>query len=132
MPRGGWPESPAPRTRAQASNRLLPETENGQQRFVDAPLLLRSDPADQLSEAAGVDSANLLDKDAGDLTQQVDLGAERRRPRAERCRSYQYDGARQELVRLHNDAIPAALLLVADTSWSAEFVNVTPEHACSP
>ena len=132
MPHGGWPGNPAPRISAQPSERLLPETENGQQRFVDAPLLFRSDPADQLSQAAGVDSANLLDKDAGDLTQQVDLGAEGRRPRAERCRSYQYDGARQELVRLHDDAIPAPLLLVADASWSAEFVNVTPEHACSP
>jgi hypothetical protein len=95
-------------------------------------LLLRSDRADQVSQAAGVDSANLLDKDASNLTQQVDLGPEGRRSSAVRCRSYKYDGAREELVRLHDDAIPAPLLLVPGAAWGAELVNVTPEHAYSP
>ncbi|MGO8885348.1 MAG: hypothetical protein ACLQI7_16920 [Streptosporangiaceae bacterium] len=31
---------------------------------VDAPLLLGTDPADKVSQVAGVDSADLLDKDA--------------------------------------------------------------------
>jgi len=47
---------------------LLPEAENGQQSFVDAPLLLRTDPADKVSYAARIDGADLLDKDAGFLT----------------------------------------------------------------
>lgn len=71
--------------------RLLPEPKNSQQSFVDAPLLLGSDPADEVSEAAGVDCANLLDKDATGLTEQVDLRAERCRPCAMRGRSYEYD-----------------------------------------
>jgi hypothetical protein len=95
-------------------------------------LLLRSDRADQVSQAAGVDSANLLDKDASNLTQQVDLGPEGRRSSAVRCRGYKYDGAREELIRLHDDAIPAPLLLVPGAAWGAELVNVTPEHAYSP
>ncbi len=70
--------------------RLLAEPKNGQQSFVDAPLLLRTDPADEVSEAAGVDCANLLDKNATSLAEQVDLRAERRRPCAMRGRSHEY------------------------------------------
>src|SRR5580693_7552669 len=114
------------------SARLLPETENGQQSFVDAPLLLRTDAADQRSQPADVDSADLLDKDAGSLTQEVDLRAEGRSPSAVRGRSYEYDRPRQQLVRLHDDPVPAPLLLLPSSAWRAEFVNVTPEHACSP
>jgi hypothetical protein len=77
------------------SARLLPETENGQQSFVDAPLLLRTDAANQHSQPADVDSADLLDKYAGSLTQQG--------------RSYEYDRPRQQLVRLHDDPVPAPL-----------------------
>jgi hypothetical protein len=109
----------------------LPQTENGQQSFVDAPLLLRTNAADQVSQPTGIDSADLLDKDAGNLTQQVDLGAEGRSPRALRRRSYQYDRARQQLVCLHNYAVPAPLLTASSKS-GAELVNVTPQHACSP
>jgi hypothetical protein len=115
-----------------AAARLLPETENGQQSFVDAPLLLRTDPADKVSQAAGVDSADLLDKDAAGLTEQVNLRTERRGPCVVRCRSYEYDRARQQLVRLHDHAVSAALLLMTSSAWGAELVNVTPEHACSP
>jgi len=49
--------------------RALPEAENGQQSFIDAPLLLRTDPADKVSKAAGIDCADLLDKDAAVLTE---------------------------------------------------------------
>jgi hypothetical protein len=48
--------------------RLLPEAENGQQGFVDAPLLLRTDATHKVSHAARIHYANLLDKDASDLT----------------------------------------------------------------
>jgi hypothetical protein len=52
----------------------LPEAENYQQRFVNAPLLLRPDPADKGADTARVDSANLLDEDAGGRAQDADLG----------------------------------------------------------
>jgi hypothetical protein len=39
-------------------------------------LLLRNDPANKVSEAAGVDWPDLLNKDAGALTEQVNLRAE--------------------------------------------------------
>ncbi len=70
--------------------RLLPEAENGQQSFVDAPLLLRTDATHKVSQAARVHGANLLDNDAGDLTPQVDLGTEGRGPCAARCRSHKH------------------------------------------
>lgn len=110
----------------------LPETENGQQSFVDTPLLLRTDPADHVSQATGIDCADLLDKDAGGLTEHVNLRTERRGPCAARCRSYEYDRARQQLVGLHDHAVSAALLLMTGSVWRAELVNVTPEHAGSP
>jgi hypothetical protein len=59
-----------------AGMRLLPEAENGQQSFVNAPLLLWTDATYKVPKTARVDCANLFDKDAGDLTQQVDLGTE--------------------------------------------------------
>ncbi len=71
--------------------RLLAEPENGQQSFVDAPLLLRTDPTDEVSEAAGIDCTDLLDEDASGLTQQVNLRTKRRGPGAVRCRSYEND-----------------------------------------
>jgi hypothetical protein len=92
--------------------RTLPKPENGHQRFVNAPLLLRADPADKVSQAACVDCADLLDEDACDLTEQVNLRAERRGPRAARCRSYEYDRARQQLVCLNDHAVTAAFLVM--------------------
>jgi hypothetical protein len=65
------------------------EAENGQQSFIDAPLLLRTDPSDKVSKAARIDCADLLDEDAGALTEEVYLRAERRGPCAVRCRSYE-------------------------------------------
>jgi len=112
--------------------RLLPEAENGQQSFVDAPLLLRTDPAHKVAQAARVDCADLLYKDAGGLTPQVDLRAEGRGPCAVRRRSHEHYRAGQQLVRLDDHAVPAALLLVTGSAGRAELVNVTPEHACSP
>jgi len=42
--------------------RPLSEAKNGQQSFVDGPLLLRIHPADKIAQAAGVDCADLLDQ----------------------------------------------------------------------
>ncbi len=66
--------------------RLLPKAENGKKSFVDAPLLLRTDPAYEVAQAIRVHSADLLDEDAGGLAQQVDLRTERCGPCAVRCR----------------------------------------------
>jgi len=110
----------------------LAETEDGQQGFVYSPLLFGADPAYQASQPSGVDGPDLLHQHAGLLAKHVDLGAERRRPRALRCRSYEYYRPRQKLVGLDDHPISAATLLVSRPAWRAEFVNVTPQHACSP
>jgi hypothetical protein len=65
---------------------LLAETQNGRQSFVDTPLLVWSDPPDQVAKPTGVDGADLLDEDAASLAQQFYLGAERRGPGTERHR----------------------------------------------
>ena len=110
----------------------LAETKDGQQGFVYAPLLFGADPSYPVSQPAGVDGADLLHKHAGLLAKHVDLGTERRRPRALRCRSHEYYRARQKLVGLDDYPISAATLLVPRPAWRTEFVNVTPQHACSP
>ena len=66
--------------------RLLPKAENGQQSFVDGPLLLQTDPAYEVAQAVRVHNADLLDEDAGGLAQHVDLRAERCGPCAVRRR----------------------------------------------
>ena len=91
-----------------------------------------TDPAYKLPETACVHSANLLDEDTSGLAHEVNLRTERRGPGAVRCRRNEYYRAGQQLVRLDNHAVPAALLLVPGSAWRAELVNVTPEHACSP
>jgi hypothetical protein len=47
--------------------RVLPEVEDGQQSLVDAPLLLWTHTAYKVAQAAGIDSANLFNKDTGRL-----------------------------------------------------------------
>ena len=111
---------------------LLPEPEDGQQCLVDSPLLFRAYTAHQLSKSAGVDGAYLLHEHAGFFAKQVNLGPERRRPRAMRRRRHQHYRAWQEFVGLDDYPIPAATLFVACPAWRTEFVDVTPEHACSP
>ncbi len=81
---------------------------------------------------AGVDSANLLNEDTCRLAQEVDLRTERGGPRAVRCRCYEHYRAGQQLVRLDDHPVSAALLLVTCPARRPELVNVTPEHACSP
>jgi hypothetical protein len=55
---------------------LLAQAKNSQECFVDSPLLFRGDPACQISEATGVNGADLLDEDSRDLAEYVYLGAE--------------------------------------------------------
>jgi len=109
----------------------LAETEDGQQGLVYSPLLFGAGPADQVSQPPGVNGPDLLHQHAGLLAKHVDLGTERRGPGALRCRSYEYYRARQKLVGLDDDPISAVALLVSRPAWKAEFVNVTPQHACS-
>lgn len=60
----------------------LTKAENGAERFVDAPLLLRRDPPDEITKSAGIDCSHLFDKHPCRLAEQVDLGAERGSSRA--------------------------------------------------
>ncbi len=69
----------------------LTQPEDCHECFVDAPLLLRGNSADKLAEAARIDRTYLLDQDAGDLTEQLDLRTERRGPGVARRRCYQHD-----------------------------------------
>jgi hypothetical protein len=111
--------------------RLL-EAENGHERFIDSPLLLRANPAHKVSDPAGVDSSKLLNQDSGCLTQQVNLRAKRGGSGAVRRRGNEHYGAGQQLVCLDDHAVSTALLLVTSSAWRPELVNVTPKHACSP
>jgi hypothetical protein len=47
---------------------LLPKAENGQESFVDTPLLCWRHVSDEIAEAACVYGPDLLDKDASGLT----------------------------------------------------------------
>lgn len=111
---------------------LLAESQDGRECFVDAPLLVWREPADEIAKAPGVDGADLLDEDASCLAEELYLRAERRGPGARRCGRDQDHRAGQQLVRLNDHPVAAAALLVAGSSWRAELVNVTPQHACSP
>lgn len=55
----------------------LTKAENGAERFVDAPLLLRRDLPDEITKSAGTDCSQLFDKYPCRLAEHVDLGAER-------------------------------------------------------
>lgn len=68
----------------------LAEAKDGHEGLVDAPLLFWSHPAYKLAESSGIDGPDLLNQDPGGLSQQVDLGAERRRPSAARRWRDQY------------------------------------------
>ena len=65
---------------------LLAKPQDSRQRFVNAPLLIWGDPSNQVAKPPGVDSADLLDENAGSLAEQVYLWAERCWPGAQRGR----------------------------------------------
>src|SRR5262249_3950077 len=100
--------------------KALAEAEDSHQGLVDTPQLLRAHPANECTESADVDGTDLLDQDAGGLAEQLDLRAERCRPRAARCRRDQHHRARQQLVGLDDHTIAPALLLVTGPAWQAE------------
>jgi hypothetical protein len=53
----------------------LAQSKDSQEGLVDPPLLLKAHPAYELTEPGRVDSAGLLNQDAGGLPEQVDLWA---------------------------------------------------------
>lgn len=55
---------------------LLTEPKDCHEGLIDAPLLLWAHPAHEVPEPSGVDGADLLNQDAGGLSEQVDLGTE--------------------------------------------------------
>jgi hypothetical protein len=111
---------------------MLAQAENRHQCFVDSPLLFRGNPADQVSQTAGVDRAHLLNEDLRVLAMYVDLWPERSGPGAARGWRYQHDRPGQKLIGLDHDAESPPLLLVALPAWHPDLVYVTPEHAGSP
>ena len=107
----------------------LAQPQDGHEGLVKAPLLFRVHPAYQITEPPSVNGADLFDQDAGGLTMHLNLGTERCRSGAARGGRYQDHRARQELIGLNDDAVTAALLLVAGSPWQPEGVDVTPQHA---
>jgi hypothetical protein len=110
----------------------LAKTENGEESFVDTPLLLGADMTDEVAKSAGVDCADLLDEHSGCLAEQIDLWAERGGPCTRGCGREEYHRSRQQLVGLDDHCVATAVLLMARAAKRAKLVHVTPEHACSP
>lgn len=112
--------------------RLLPEAEDGHQRFVDPPQLLGADMAHQCSETPRVDCTDLLDQHARRLIIHRDFGPEGCCTSTTRGWRNENHGAREQSVGLNQDAIPSPLLLVAATTGHAQNEHVTAAHASSP
>ncbi len=54
----------------------LSKSKDRGERFVDSPLLFRSEVSDQVTEPAGVDGSYLFNEHSGRRPEQVDLGPE--------------------------------------------------------
>ncbi len=86
----------------------------------------------EVTEALCINRADLLDKNPGRLAGDVDLGPKRCGASAARGGSNDDDRTRKELVRLHHDAEPVAVLFVTNSLWKPEPVDVTPQHEALP
>ena len=86
----------------------------------------------QLAKASDVDGRHLLDKNSGRLSAYLDLGTVGGRTSAQRGRRHQHDQTRQKFVRLNQDAVAIAPLLMPGSFRDQEPVHVTAEHAASP
>lgn len=62
---------------------LLSKSEDGHEGLVDAPLLFGGDVSYQSTKPTGVDGSHLLNEYPGGRSEQIDLGPERRGPRAQ-------------------------------------------------
>jgi hypothetical protein len=56
---------------------LLSKSQDGDEGFVDAPLLFRSEVSDEITEPADVDGSHLLDEHPGGRPEQIHLRSER-------------------------------------------------------
>jgi hypothetical protein len=110
----------------------LAKTEDGEESFVDAPLLLGAHVADQIAESAGVDRPDLFDEHPGCLAQQIDLWAEGGSTGTRGCGRHEHHRPREELVGLDDYSVTATMLLMTSTAGRTKLVDITPEHACSP
>jgi hypothetical protein len=110
----------------------LAKTEDGEQSFVDAPLLLWANVADEFAKSACVDCPDLFDKHSGCLAEQIYLRAERGSRSTRGGRRHEHHRPWQELVGLNDNSATAAMLLMTSATGRTELVDVTPKHACSP
>lgn len=108
------------------------QAEHGKQRLIDSPQLLRRHVSHEHAQSTSVDSSNLFDKHSCRFAVYVDLGTERRGPGAFGGGSNQHERTGEQLVRLHDNAETPALLFVSTPARNPKFVDLTPEHACSP
>lgn len=108
------------------------ETEHGQQRSVDSPLLFWCEMASRVTKSPEVDRPHLLDEHPSNGALNVDLGSERCRLRTGRCRRNQDDRPWEERIRLHNDAEPTSSLLMTGTLPETQGEDVTPTHGGLP
>jgi hypothetical protein len=90
----------------------LPKTEDGEEGFVDAPELFGRNVTDELAQSGCIHGSHLFDQDPGDLSFDIDLRPEGRRSSASGGRGYKDDGPGQQVIGLHDDTKPPALLLV--------------------
>jgi hypothetical protein len=110
----------------------LAKTRNGEQSFVDAPLLFWADVSDHFPESACVDCPDLFDEHSRCLPEQIDLRAERGGTGTRGSGRDEDYRPRKELVGLNDHSVSATMLFMASAAGRAELVYVTPEHACSP
>ena len=111
---------------------LSVETEDGEQRGIDPPLLFRAEPSDEVAESPYVHRPNLLDQHPRALPIHLDLGPERCRSSTQRGRSDQDDRPRQQRVGLDDNPVPSSVLLVSDSLGQPEREDVTPLHGAAP
>ncbi len=108
------------------------QSENGENRSIDAPLLLRAEMPGQISESIDVDGSHLLDEDSCFSALDLNLGSERCPASARRRGRDQNHRAGEERIRLNDHPEPLAMLFVADPFGQPEVENVTPTHEGSP
>ncbi len=91
------------------------ETENGEERSIETPLLLGCEVAGEVAETLQVDGADLFDENASSRAVYLDFGPKRGRLGANGRRRHQHDRTREEGIGLHNDTKTASSLLTTDT-----------------
>lgn len=106
--------------------RDLPETEHGEERFVDPPQLFGAEVSGEITETVGVDCAKLLNQHSCAVAGNVDLRSEGSGTRRTRRWSNEHHRSWQELVGLNDYTESISVLLVPDTLAQVEPEDVTP------